>query len=303
MTKPSSASMLTTKDRAVTRLMLSKDKKYIYEANSDGTVVKLNAKTLAVILTFKGHAKAVHGLSESPNGLFLATGSNGGIIKLWNTRTGVLVRTFSGYTGKIGSIRFINDAQLVSASADETLKVWSIKTGKPDRAAMLGHTAAVWFVDYDDVSGLLISAGYDNVVRIWDLNKGTQIRSFTDLASPESVAFDRTSLRVVYQNTDKEILIRSIKNGELYGRFSVNGNVTASALFPDGKVVMLASQNEMSVYEVTTGKKLKSLVNELPIGITSILMTDGGRVAIIIRNTKAEWWNVGWFQFQVAHGW
>jgi WD40 repeat protein len=60
----------------------------------------------------------------------LAAGSNDNLIRIWNPRTGDLIKTLTGHSGSISSLSFIeNDRFLLSASMDGTARLWNLKTG------------------------------------------------------------------------------------------------------------------------------------------------------------------------------
>jgi len=49
-------------------------------------------------------------------------------VKVWDSHTGKLVRSFRGHTGVVTSIAFSPDGRwLVSGSRDHTVKVWDLK--------------------------------------------------------------------------------------------------------------------------------------------------------------------------------
>ncbi len=48
-------------------------------------------------------------------------------MKVWDSHTGKLVRTFRGHTGLVSSIAFSPDGRrLVSGSRDKTVKIWDV---------------------------------------------------------------------------------------------------------------------------------------------------------------------------------
>lgn len=59
----------------------------------------------------------------------LASGGSDGIVRLWDLRTGEVVRQLLGHTGPITSLQF-DDTCLVTGSADSTVRIWDLRTGK-----------------------------------------------------------------------------------------------------------------------------------------------------------------------------
>ncbi|MGK7901848.1 MAG: WD40 repeat domain-containing protein [Hormoscilla sp.] len=55
----------------------------------------------------------------------LASGSNDNTIKIWNLRSGRLLRTLTGHSGPVRSVAISPDGQLLaSGSNDNTIKIW-----------------------------------------------------------------------------------------------------------------------------------------------------------------------------------
>ncbi|ODM14624.1 hypothetical protein SI65_09969 [Aspergillus cristatus] len=66
----------------------------------------------------------------SPDGKLIATGSEDSTVRLWDTATGSLVRSFNGHSRGIWALTFSEDgSQLASASIDNTVIVWDAATG------------------------------------------------------------------------------------------------------------------------------------------------------------------------------
>jgi WD40 repeat protein len=71
----------------------------------------------------------------------------------------------------IWAVRGLQDGRVVTASTDQTLKIWDLGTQEcvarsPTGAG--GHTGWVLAACVLPVSGLLVSASADNSIRIWD---------------------------------------------------------------------------------------------------------------------------------------
>ena len=75
-------------------------------------------------------AKAeVTSIAFSPDGRRLASSCADGRVKVWDSRTGALLRNVRGHTGVVTSVEFTpNGRRLVSGSRDRTVKVWDLSS-------------------------------------------------------------------------------------------------------------------------------------------------------------------------------
>ena len=65
--------------------------------------------------------------SPDPGGRWVASAGEDSSVKVWDSRTGRLIRTFRGHTGLVSSLAFTPDGQrLFSGSRDKTVKVWDV---------------------------------------------------------------------------------------------------------------------------------------------------------------------------------
>jgi WD40 repeat protein len=65
--------------------------------------------------------------SPDNEGRWIASAGDDSTVKVWDSRTGALVRTFRGHEGLVTSVAFTADGRrLVSGSRDRTVKVWDL---------------------------------------------------------------------------------------------------------------------------------------------------------------------------------
>jgi len=60
---------------------------------------------------------------------------------------------------------------IVSASLDQTLKVWDAPTGE-ERRTLRGHTDVVSGCAISPLGDTIVSASYDNTLKVWDACTG-----------------------------------------------------------------------------------------------------------------------------------
>ena len=65
----------------------------------------------------------------SPSGQLVAGGNSGGVLEIWNVRTGQLVRRWTGHKDTIWSIAFMMEGKvLVSGGNDRVVKCWDVSS-------------------------------------------------------------------------------------------------------------------------------------------------------------------------------
>ena len=77
----------------------------------------------------EGHDKSVESIMISPDGQTVASGSDDGVIKLWNVKTGEEIRTLKG-DDALKSVRFSPDGETLASSGAEKITLWKVKTGE-----------------------------------------------------------------------------------------------------------------------------------------------------------------------------
>ncbi|MBD0340945.1 MAG: hypothetical protein ICV61_08650, partial [Microcoleus sp. Co-bin12] len=83
------------------------------------------------------------------------------------------LRTLIGHTESVNAVAIAPDGKrAISASDDNTLKIWDTETGTEVRT-LTGHTNSVTAVDLAPDGKRAISASRDSTLKIWDTETGT----------------------------------------------------------------------------------------------------------------------------------
>ncbi|MFZ2097081.1 MAG: hypothetical protein WAV05_10625 [Anaerolineales bacterium] len=96
-----------------------------------GGVMVLDVETGSVVVELPVPAP-VGDLSYSPDGRWLATGSDDHKIRMWDTADHSLEKILTGHTGFVNGVAFSPEGSLlVSGSHDHKVGLWDIQTGRP----------------------------------------------------------------------------------------------------------------------------------------------------------------------------
>ncbi len=203
-------------------------------------------------------------LSVSPDGKHIACGRQDGVIRIWDTASGKLIRTLAGHspdsTGSNWIIRleWSHPRMLVSSGLDGTVRVWDPVEGKarpftcasePTTAGQTSGGAIAVSTDGKTIA----SASRDSRLRFWNAETGELIRATEGLTSGN--IFGCTAHVVVPK---KNLLI-------------VGGTAT------DAPLRALDAQSLREVRTYSTTRPAKEIEAYLPLTPSSISMHPGGQ--------------------------
>ena len=92
----------------------------------DGSVTVFNIKGLVPILFIKAHSEPVEFLYESPFTGDIFTGSQDNLVKIFKVDSGACVKILEGHKNTILNVIQLNENNILTASVDKTIKIWTI---------------------------------------------------------------------------------------------------------------------------------------------------------------------------------
>jgi hypothetical protein len=110
------------------------------------------------------------------------------------------------HTEQVVSASFSPDGKrVVTASADNTARVWDLSGPTPVATVLAGHTAQVESASFSPDGKRVVTASWDQTARVWDLSGPTPV--YTELAGHTgpvlSASFSPDGKRVVTASEDK----------------------------------------------------------------------------------------------------
>lgn len=159
----------------VLSLRFSRDGEHIISGSDDYSIKIWETTTTGLLKSLYGfrssNERAGELLDISPDGNTIIGVSENDTFTQWDAETGDIIRTFSGHTGRVTSVRFSPDGHYIASSGtDRLVKIWT-----PDGrevASLSGHGAGEvcdWInsIDISPDSRYILSGGCDDVLNVW----------------------------------------------------------------------------------------------------------------------------------------
>ncbi|XP_062147393.1 protein TORMOZ EMBRYO DEFECTIVE [Alnus glutinosa] len=164
-------STIDTDSDAPSALALSPDDKLLFSAGKSLQIRVWDLSTLKCVRSWKGHESPVKGMACHLSGGLLATAGADRKVLVWDVDGGFCTHFFKGHAGVVSCIMFHpdpNKSLLFSGSDDATVRVWDL-LHKKCVATFKKHDSAVTSMAISEDGQILLTAGRDKVVHLWDL--------------------------------------------------------------------------------------------------------------------------------------
>jgi WD40 repeat protein/cellulose biosynthesis protein BcsQ len=264
--------------------------------------------------TLQGRNNWIFTVDVSSDSKFLASGSDDQTVKLWNVETRKLEHTFGvkkrretkdiGHTNWVWTVAFSpNGEYIASASSDETVRLWDVKTRKQLKV-FTGHKDWVWTVAFSPDGEYIASGGDDQIVKLWNIASRDCVQNFgeqtVDTGWVRSVVFSPNGKILASGTDDFRVRLWDVETGELLLPPLVGHlkRVRSVAFSPNGELIASGSYDKtIRIWDVKTGNCLNVLPLDKETGHTeqvrSIAFSPDGKYLASGSNDKtAKLWNV-----------
>lgn len=273
-----------------------------YSTQGDAALTETSSFAFAERL-IEGHDNSITSTVYSGDGRYLLTGSSDKTAKLWDARTGTLVRTFSGHTDTIINVAFSPDSrQVATGSFDKSVRIWETETGKQIhelRGTEFRVRSLAWSPD-----GQYVAAGTgDWTIWMWNASTGALVRQFDKIHGDFiiGIAFSPDSKTIVTGSGDNTAKLWDVETGEVLRTLGIAGNadtrnghtnfIKSVQFSPDGKYVLTGSLDRTArLWESATGNQIVQFNGHTDEVYSAVFSSNGAQVLTASADRTARLW-------------
>jgi len=213
----------------------------------------------------RGHNNFVSDVVVSADGQFALSSSWDHTLRLWEIATGKCKTRFAGHTKDVLSVAFSEDnRQIISGSRDRTVKLWNTVGECKYTCTEGGHNDWVSCVRFPPVAGSpnFVSAGWDNVVKIW---------STSSLKNPRTLAGHTGYLNTVTVSPDGSLcasggkdnkaLLWDLSEGKLLYTLDAEEVINALVFSPVKYWLVAATNKSIKIWDLES----KNMIDEIKV--------------------------------------
>ena len=209
--------LISDADSEITKIAYSLDGNTILSDIDKSSLCLWDAETGEKIRWYWGHSHPqITALTFSPDGKTFASGGIGSSVRIWEIATGRQLHRLSGPGSAVTSIAYSPDGQIIATSGgrDEWIRLYDPYTGSNLRL-LIGHNEGVSSLAFSMDGKTLASSGYDNTVRLWDV----------DAALTYGVANPNIQRDIIRRHTDSVYDITYSQDGRYFATASKDKNI------------------------------------------------------------------------------
>ncbi|KAG8907848.1 translation initiation factor eIF3 subunit [Tulasnella sp. 403] len=268
-------------------------------------------------ILLQGHERSLTQIKYNREGDLIFTASKDHVINVWFSHNGERLGTYSGHNGSVWSVdvdwfltHVVADKSefMVSGAADNTMKLWDVKTGKCLYSWEF-PTAVRWVAFSEDGKQIVQTTeqrmGFQGAIRIFAVNRqdGTKqstepITNFNPVGSKVTVIdFAHIPSLIITGHESGKISLWDPKKGEeVLSNERAHGDVITDLQFAPDRSYFITSSKDKSarLHETKTLRVLKTYQTETPLNSAAIaplrpyILLGGGQEAMSVTTTSAR---------------
>jgi WD40 repeat protein/uncharacterized caspase-like protein len=242
-------------------------------------------------------------VAMTSDGRLALTGSIDKTVKLWDLKSGRLIRTLNGHSQAVNSVAITPDGQRgLTGSDDKTAMYWDLENGTMI-CTLRGHEEGIRSVAITPDGRRAMTGSNDNTAKLWDLKSGRQLYTFRGHSKEvNAVAVTPDGRRALTGSYDRTTKVWDLESGRLLctlqgspDRFPEGhgDGVLAVAVTADCRRALTGSYDWAArLWDIESGRLVHTLRGHRD-WVNSVAVTRDGRRALTGSNDKtAKLWDL-----------
>jgi WD40 repeat protein len=208
-------------------------------------------------VTLRGERGSVNSSTFSADGRLAVTAGDDGIARIWDSRSGRMLRTFNGHRGALQAAAITPDMRHIAAATSREILVWKFRSDQVEHILRGRSSRDVTSLTFDPRGSLLAATGSAGV-GIWKSDSWRLVRQLPAAGDPIRSTFSPNSRLLVTAGDRGTLHLRHVDGRLLHELHGSHGPVSEAAFAPDGNTVAAADVfgSALHVWSTRTGKAL-----------------------------------------------
>ncbi|MBX3042439.1 MAG: choice-of-anchor D domain-containing protein [Candidatus Kapabacteria bacterium] len=236
------------------------------------------------------HSNDVNCVAFSPNGGYVASGSDDKTIHINDAYTGKLIQKLEGNWNSVECLTFSPDNNFLVSGAWGELYLWNLNTGQAINNFHSNGTVSS--VVYHPSGKKLASAGY-NLIEIWNTNTWITEKQIQINGNILNIDYDYSGNRIAVGTTVGKVLVIDANTGiELLSISDFTSYIYSVQFSPDDtKVLSAGIDGKIRIWDSRTGKHIRTISAHQSTIYSIAISPDGMRIASAGIDGAVKTWN------------
>ena len=247
------------------------------------TVALWNAPTGGLLTKFEGHAEPLKGVANLDGGARFASTSLDKTIRIWETASGKLLKTFPTPNPAIAIAASADSKTLSAGYPDGSIQILVAEDGK-EIAKLTGHAGPIQRLAFLDGSRRLASTSDDATVRIWTIPASPTEKP----AEPISLARHKGPVRGLVVMPDGQSFATSGDDATIRVWNATSGKLLQTFTLPGGAIRSLAVDGKGNRFAIASVDGSARILDRDSATILSVLKGHAGGLEAVAFNPAGD---------------